>query len=408
MTGTILVPLASARTDVTHHPEPRPNRLTDGRNSLPMEILPPDAVTAVAGMARHPERRERATVRPTSVRLREPLLNPPNSTTLAPMRLGHPTTPATVITITQPSGAHTTSEHASVAVAPRRNPTITAIHAPQIAQGKRRKLMDPEPWIRFHPFVATLEAWVDGVPVDCGPPWTDVAQQAAVTRGPHTSALTPDARQLISDEMDYQVAAGFSEIKPWAEVQALNPTPLKVSPLAVIPQVGRRGRLLLDLSFAAQAPRGQGKRARRQYVATPPPPLAPSVNDTTTKQSPEYPVKELGRVLPRLLHFMATVPPEETIMFSKIDLADGSWRMLVAEETIWNFAYTLPGTDTGPASLVIPHALQMGWTESPGYFCATTETGRDIMQALVDGGDRLPPARTRPFYGAQYPCAPPD
>ena len=120
-------------------------------------------------------------------------------------------------------------------------------------------------------------------------------------------------------------------------------------------------------------------------------PLAPSVNDTTTKLSPVYPVKELGRVLPRLLHFMASVPPEETIMFAKIDLSDGFWRMLVAEDDKWNFAYALPGTPDGPARLVIPHALQMGWTESPGYFCATTETGRDIMQALIDEGTLCPP-----------------
>ena len=43
-----------------------------------------------------------------------------------------------------------------------------------------------------------------------------------------------------------------------------------------------------------------------------------------------------------------------------------------------------------PIQLIIPHALQMGWGE-PGFFCATTETGRDIMQALIDGGTRLPP-----------------
>ncbi len=51
----------------------------------------------------------------------------------------------------------------------------------------------------------------------------------------------------------------------------------------------------------------------------------------------------------------------------------------------------LPGAAGDPLRLIIPHALQMGWTESPGYFCATTETGRDIMQALIDGGTWLPP-----------------
>ena len=33
----------------------------------------------------------------------------------------------------------------------------------------------------------------------------------------------------------------------------------------------------------------------------------------------------------------------------------------------------------------------MGWTESPGYFCATTEAGRDILHALIDAKVQLPP-----------------
>ena len=66
-------------------------------------------------------------------------------------------------------------------------------------------------------------------------------------------------------------------------------------------------------------------------------------------------------------------------MLAKIDLSDGFWRMLVRESDKWNFAYVIPGAADEPVRLVIPHALQMGWTESPGYFCAATKTGRDIM-----------------------------
>jgi hypothetical protein len=45
--------------------------------------------------------------------------------------------------------------------------------------------------------------------------------------------------------------------------------------------------------------------------------------------APEAPIKELGNVLPRILDFMATVPSEEHIQFSKMDLANGYWRMVV-------------------------------------------------------------------------------
>ena len=249
--------------------------------------------------------------------------------------------------------------------------------------------MEPASWMRFHPFVATLERWALGVSATCGKPWTEAAISAAVARGPHTSALTPGARALIDEEVQYQILAGFSEMVNWSDIRSRLPENLKVSLLAVIPQVGRRDRLLLDLSFPVQVARPTSKRGQRGWTS--PPPLAPSVNSTTIQQSPDYPVKELGRVLPRLLTFMNTVPSEETIMFAKIDLSNGFWRMLVQESDKWNFAYVLPGTAEQPIRLIIPHALQMGWTESPGYFCAATETGRDIIQALIDSGTHLPP-----------------
>ena len=77
--------------------------------------------------------------------------------------------------------------------------------------------MDPAPWMRFHPFVATLEVqrWAGGVSATCGEPWTRAAITTVVERGPHTSASTPDARQLIEEEVQYQTAAGFSEVVLW-------------------------------------------------------------------------------------------------------------------------------------------------------------------------------------------------
>jgi hypothetical protein len=82
---------------------------------------------------------------------------------------------------------------------------------------------------------------------------------------------------------------------------------------------------------------------------------------------------------------MQEVPPEEHILFSKIDLADGYWQMIVEKKSRWNFAYVLPAGRPGrPLRLVIPKALQMGWNESPAYFCAATETTRDIAQTWID------------------------
>jgi hypothetical protein len=50
----------------------------------------------------------------------------------------------------------------------------------------------------------------------------------------------------------------------------------------------------------------------------------------------------------------------------------------------WNFAYVLPKLDPNEETiLVIPSSLQMGWTDSLAFFCAASETARDVEEALA-------------------------
>jgi hypothetical protein len=73
--------------------------------------------------------------------------------------------------------------------------------------------------------------------------------------------------------------------------------------------------------------------------------LQPSVNDTFVRLAPEVPGKELGNILHRmlnLLNVLVEVPPKEHIHFSKMDLADGCWRMVLEPESRWTFAYVMP------------------------------------------------------------------
>ena len=37
-----------------------------------------------------------------------------------------------------------------------------------------------------------------------------------------------------------------------------------------------------------------------------------------------------------------------------------------------------------PITLVVPTSLQMGWIESPPYFCTASETGRDVAKKYVE------------------------
>jgi len=143
---------------------------------------------------------------------------------------------------------------------PREDPNIwvprslereRANHPNNKAQGTtRRSLMQPQPLAAGHPFFPTLNEWgTEGVPVDCGPDWEwDVIEQA-VTRGPHKSAMEPNNIALVHEDIQYQVDAGFSRIMLWSDLKKLRPKNLKISPMAVVPQKDRRGRLILDLSF---------------------------------------------------------------------------------------------------------------------------------------------------------------
>jgi len=216
------------------------------------------------------------------------------------------------------------------------------------AQGRmNRRLMLPSACVDFHAFAETLGKRETGVPVDCGDPWEWDTVVAAVEQGAHKLATSLESIALVEEDVAYQVAAGYTTVMPWEELCRLRPTNLKISPLAVVPQRNRRGRMILDLWFAVRQ-RLRGRKRRQLVQQQVEDMMQPSVNDTTLRQAPEGPVKELGNVLPRLLDFMATVPPEEHIHFSKLDLADGYWRMIVEEEQQWNFAYVMPSAPDKP------------------------------------------------------------
>jgi hypothetical protein len=124
----------------------------------------------------------------------------------------------------------------------------------------------------------------------------------------------------VHEDVQYQVDAGFSRIVMWDNIKHNTPSKLKVSPLAVVPQPNRRGRLILDLSFPVHQRSQQSKRKLGQVIQA-------AVNDTTTPLAPEKPVNELGKVLLRIFDFMLEVPAGETINFSKLTypMASGGW-----------------------------------------------------------------------------------
>jgi hypothetical protein len=76
--------------------------------------------------------------------------------------------------------------------------------------------------------------------------------------------------------------------------------------------------------------------------------VQPSVNETTKRLAPPEGMEAIGQVLPKLFQFMADTPADEVIGFSKIDLSDGFWRMIVEEDQKWNFCYVMPDPPGSP------------------------------------------------------------
>ena len=266
----------------------------------------------------------------------------------------------------------------------------TYFAAPEPTEGKPTSLMQPQPLAEVHPFVSTLKEWQQGIEVDCGPDWAWDVIEAAVARGPHPTATTPEAIALFKEDIAYQVKAGFSRVVLWEDLRQLRPANLKISPVAVVPQTGRRGRIILDLSFPVY------QEVNGVVTVT-----QESVNSTTVLKAPSIPVKEIGKVLPRMLQYMRDTPAGLHILFSKLDISDGFWRLIVQWLDSYNFAYVLPQEASEPCRIVIPAAVQMGWVESPSLFCTVTESARDLTQYLVDMDVTLPPDDTEELMKIQ-------
>jgi len=50
----------------------------------------------------------------------------------------------------------------------------------------------------------------------------------------------------------------------------------------------------------------------------------------------------------------------------------------------WNFFNVLPQAEGEPVKLVVLTSLQMGWIESTPYFCAASETGRNVAAQYIE------------------------
>jgi hypothetical protein len=191
--------------------------------------------------------------------------------------------------------------------------------------------------------------------------------QAAIDRGPHKSALSPDAIDQLQAEVAEKVRCGQARLVNWNDIKDDPPPQLKISPISMVPHKSCHFRTILDLSFAIRLQSGE---------------LHTSVNPSTEKLAPQGAISQLGHSLGRIIHAFASTS-DEKVFTAKWDIKDGFWHLDCAQGEEWNFSYVLPQHGGPSTTLVVPNSLQMGWIESLPYFCAASETGRDVAEQYV-------------------------
>ncbi len=249
------------------------------------------------------------------------------------------------------------------------NTSNTLMPHPHTAVGYQNS-MCPSGRALAHSAAGLLSEWARlGCPTQTGQLWTKEEIWEAVARGPHWSALSPEALAHFAAEAAEKVHIKQANIVAWDDIKEDPPRQLKISPIAAIPHNSKVYRSLLNLSFWLCLTNG-GVQA--------------SVNNTMEKTAPKGAIDQIRECLSRIVHAFAETDPTAKIFMAKWDIKDGFWRMDCAEGEEWNFAYVLPQKEGESVLLVVPTSLQMGWVESPPYFCTATETARDVTTEYTD------------------------
>ena len=198
-------------------------------------------------------------------------------------------------------------------------------------------------------------------------PWVPGRLAAALKRGPHSSAK--NGVEFLRDEY-----ADMIEKQQWIVLPAdmiKSVFGLRLSPLGLVPQRGRRDRMISDYSYF-------------------------DVNNDTLNIAPSE-AMQFGRTLWRLLfrihHANDRFGP---VYMSKVDLSDGFYRLWLRPEDTMRLAVLFPSREGEPDLIGVPLTNPMGWVSSPPNFCACTETIADLANDGLNDRDAMRLARVTP------------
>ena len=214
-----------------------------------------------------------------------------------------------------------------------------------------------------------------GAPVITGTlPWTQDRKRAALRQGPHKSAK--DHTAFLRQEFTDMIHKGHWTVLPAAQVLHLRD--LRLSPLGVVPQRDRRPRTISDYTFS-------------------------SVNQDTSPLAP-LDAMQFGRTLHRLLrHIIRANPRFGPVYLSKLDIADGFYRIWLLPRDVPKLGVLFPRC-TGEEPLIgFPLTLPMGWIHSPPYFTAATETITDLANRITRTQQHAMPHHLEPLADTPPP-----
>jgi hypothetical protein len=182
-----------------------------------------------------------------------------------------------------------------------------------------------------------------------------------MARGCHSSA-TEHLDFLMEEFLDFG-RKGFWVLLPYDAVK--NEKGLRLSPIGCVPQDGRRPRMIVDYSFWG-------------------------LNEETVKMAPEG-AMQFGTAPLRIREaLMRANPKYGKVHMYKNDMSDGFYRIRLSTTGSLKLGVILPRFPDLPQLVALPLVLPMGWTESPPWFCAFTETIADLANQDLQRNKRVP------------------
>jgi hypothetical protein len=186
--------------------------------------------------------------------------------------------------------------------------------------------------------------------------------RAALARGPHKSAH--EHADFLRDEFVAFIRKQQWTLLPARQVEHLKN--LRLSPLGVVPQRDRRPRVIVDYSYS-------------------------DVNADTAQLAP-HEAMQFGKALHRLIHRIVRAHPRHgPVNLSKVDIADGFYRIWVAALHVPQLGVLFPKSEGEEQLIAFPLVLPMGWKNSPPYFLAITETVADLTNDATAANTSYPP-----------------